>query len=489
LAAHRLAPAFVPTALFSMLPVVVIVLLSLLSYQYLTPWIGPFYANVASKVGIFVMLAASLNIVNGFTGQFSIGHAGFLAVGGYTAGWITYYGSLYFFDSAMVQEGLFTPGSTLFVAGCLAGGLVAAVVGYLVGLPSLRLRGDYLAIVTLGFGEILRVVLTQTGDVLVTKADVQQAGLIKTLGAVGGSLGFGGVPWYNNLFWTVLFTGLTLLVCYRLKQSSMGRAMLSVREDEIAARSMGINLTKMKVSAFVFSSALAGVAGGIFAHQSGNQLVPGELNFQLSFDILIMVVLGGLGSISGAAIAAMAVTVINEALKDPPSAVLYGAAATAVVMGLMATEHLATRGKRPLAIAALVTAAIVALAVGALAMWFDAPLRIALEQLAPRLGWVGLLVMGVVVVTLAGLLAKWRLPKSIQPLTYVRAISVSALAVITLELIRVQAHHHQVNLAEYRMIIYALALILVMILRPHGLLGLHECWDIGRLFRPAKKST
>jgi len=245
----------------------------------------------------------------------------------------------------------------------------------------------------------------------------------------------------------------------------------------------------MKVSAFVFSSALAGVAGGIFAHQSGNQLVPGELNFQLSFDILIMVVLGGLGSISGAAIAAMAVTVINEALKDPPSAVLYGAAATAVVMGLMATEHLATRGKRPLAIAALVTAAIVALAVGALAMWFDAPLRIALEQLAPRLGWVGLLVMGVVVVTLAGLLAKWRLPKSIQPLTYVRAISVSALAVITLELIRVQAHHHQVNLAEYRMIIYALALILVMILRPHGLLGLHEVWDIGRLFRPAKKST
>jgi branched-chain amino acid transport system permease protein len=280
------------------------------------PVAGPFAVKLLMDIGINVILAVSLNLVNGFTGQFSIGHAGFMAVGGYVAGAITYYGSFLIWGAPRVQEGWLSAGDMLFVGGCLVGALVAAGAGYIVGLPSLRLRGDYLAIVTLGFGEILRVMLQRTGDVLQTADQVKQAPVTTLATSLGGSLGFSGLPYYTDLFWVYAFVTVTVVVALHLKFSSYGRAFLSIRENEIAAAAVGINTTRLKVRAFVLAAAFAGIAGGLFAHEVGTSLNPRELGFQKSFDIVIMVVLGGMGSVSGAVLAAIVLTLLPEALRS-----------------------------------------------------------------------------------------------------------------------------------------------------------------------------
>ena len=197
-------------------------------------------------VGIAMILAVSLNIVNGMTGQFSIGHAAFMALGGYTAGMITYYGSLLLWGTPAKHGGFLGVGEWLFVAACIVGGLVAAAAGYVVGLPSLRLRGDYLAIVTLGFGEILRVILQQTSKVIDDARSIASGRRCPTWfpPPVGGAVGFDGIPKYTNLFWVYTFLTITVVAAYRLKQSSLGRAMISVREDEIAAQAMGVNVAQ-----------------------------------------------------------------------------------------------------------------------------------------------------------------------------------------------------------------------------------------------------
>jgi branched-chain amino acid transport system permease protein len=279
------------------------------------PVIGPFAVKMLMDIGINVILAVSLNLVNGFTGQFSIGHAGFMAVGGYVAGCITYYGSFLLWGGTQVQAEWLSGGDLLFLGGCLAGAVVAAATGYVVGLPSLRLRGDYLAIVTLGFGEILRVLLQRTGDVIGTADEVRKASFVTLATSLGGSLGFSGIPYYTDLFWVYLFVAVTLVVALRLKFSSYGRAFLSIRENEIAASAVGINTTKLKVRAFVLAAGFAGIAGGLFAHEVGTSLNPRELGFQKSFDIVIMVVLGGMGSVSGAVLAAIVLTLLPEALR------------------------------------------------------------------------------------------------------------------------------------------------------------------------------
>lgn len=292
-------------------------------------------SKIILDIGINIILAVSLNIVNGFTGQFSMGHAGFMAVGGYSAAVITYYGSFLLWESPDMHPGA---GTALFVAATLVGGLVAALLGYVVGLPSLRLRGDYLAIVTLGFGEIVRVLVQITGDVLTSADEVKAAPLIAkitraapdsttaTFGLeiegglvtkVGGALGFSGIsglPAYTSHFWTFTFVALTLVAAYRMKVSSWGRAFLSVRENEIAAEAMGVHTTKVKVRAFVLSAFFAGLAGSLYGHEIGS-LNPANLGFMKSFDIIIMVVLGGMGSVSGAVLAAIILTILPEALR------------------------------------------------------------------------------------------------------------------------------------------------------------------------------
>lgn len=253
--------------------------------------LDPYVFGVIIYAGINIILAVSLNLVNGFTGQFSMGHAGFMSVGAYAAAFVT----------SQIQVGhpdwLANPvlAPLLFVTALLAGGLLAAVVGYGVGLPSLRLKGDYLAIVTLGFGEIIRVVLLN-------------------IDAVGGARGMTGIPALSDFGWVYSGVLLTVFVIWRLIGSAHGRALLAVREDEIAAEAMGVDTTQAKVRAFVIGSFFAGIAGGLFAHYL-RYLNPQTFDFNKSFEIIIMVVLGGMGSITGSILAAIFLTVIREALR------------------------------------------------------------------------------------------------------------------------------------------------------------------------------
>lgn len=298
------------------LPLVIGVILAALLHFVFQKSLGPYRSLILINIAVAIVLAVSLNIVNGLTGQFSIGHAGFMAVGGYSAAFLTYYGSLFIWGDLQRHGAFLGSGELLFAGGCLVGGLVSAGLGYVVGLPSLRLRGDYLAIVTLGFGEIVRVILQQTNHTLGSVKAIHESSWKNWLPPpVGGSLGFDGVPKYTNLFWAFVAVTVTVIVAYRLKRSSIGRAMLAVREDEIAAQSIGVNIANSKVLAFVLSAFFAGVAGGLYAHQ-GVVITPAEAGFQRSFDYVIMTVLGGRGSISGVVLAAVILTVLPETLRD-----------------------------------------------------------------------------------------------------------------------------------------------------------------------------
>ncbi|HEX7155274.1 MAG TPA: branched-chain amino acid ABC transporter permease [Thermoanaerobaculia bacterium] len=254
-----------------------------------------YYNRIIVMMGINIMLAVSLNIINGHAGQFSLGHAGFMAVGAYFAAYLTFYHFSKIVDRfPEAQQPLYE--NIFLVIAILAGGGVAALAGYIVGLPSLRLRGDYLAIVTLGFGEIIRV-------------------LILNIEPIGAARGFSGIPPWNNFFWVFFFCVLTIVISNRLVKSSVGRAFLAVREDQIAAEAMGVNTTRYKVKAFVLGSALAGMAGGLFAHYSPAYLNPTMFTFIKSFEVVAMVVLGGLGSISGSILAAIIITFLPEGLR------------------------------------------------------------------------------------------------------------------------------------------------------------------------------
>jgi branched-chain amino acid transport system permease protein len=254
-----------------------------------------YITRIIVLIGINISLAVSLNIINGHAGQFSLGHVGFMAIGAYTAAYMTYYHFGPYVDSLPASRQVLMQ-NVLLVVAILIGGAVSAIFGYLVGLPSLRLRGDYLAIVTLGFGEIIRV-------------------LILNIEVIGASRGFTGIPPWSNFFWVFFVAAITIIISRRLIASSVGRAFLAVREDEIAAESMGVDTTRYKVKAFVIGSALAGVTGGLFAHYTPAYLNPGMFTFMKSFEVVVMIVLGGLGSISGAVIGAVVVTILPEALR------------------------------------------------------------------------------------------------------------------------------------------------------------------------------
>lgn len=253
--------------------------------------IDPYVFTIMMYSGVNIILAVSLNLVNGFTGQFSMGHAGFMSVGGYTAAFITSWARGAYPDLAVGSFEF----SLLFVAALAAGGLLAALVGYVVGLPTLRLKGDYLAIVTLGFGEIIRVVFLNVN-------------------AVGGARGMPNIPALSTFGWVYTFVLVSSFTVWRLVNSAHGRAFLSVREDEIAAEAMGVNTTRAKVRAFIIGAFFAGVAGGLFGHYL-RYLNPQTFDFNRSFEIIIMVVLGGMGSVSGSIAAAILLTVLREALR------------------------------------------------------------------------------------------------------------------------------------------------------------------------------
>jgi len=253
---------------------------------------SPFFIYIASLVGVNVVLAVSLNIVNGMTGQFSIGHAGFMAVGAYTAGVV----SLAMREDAISGIPVAASDQLFFLLSLLAGGAMAALFGFLVGLPSLRLRGDYLAIVTLGFGEIIRVIVQNTP-------------------ALGAALGLSGVPQRASLFMVWFWVFITVLVARRIAHSAHGRSLWAIREDEVAAEAMGVDTTSYKVRAFVISSFFAGVAGGLFGHFVPI-INPNSFTFVKSMEVVVMVVAGGLGSTTGAIVAAVALTLLPEVLRS-----------------------------------------------------------------------------------------------------------------------------------------------------------------------------
>ncbi len=334
----RLHPNPVVALLRSAWPLVFGVGIALILQVSIAPMLGPFYAKILLDIGIAIVLAGSLNIVNGFAGQFSIGQAGFMMVGGYAAALITYYGSIklgWISDGAYgvdVHGGFLGGGDAMFLFACVFGGVVAALAGLLVGLPSLRLRGDYLAIVTLGFGEIVRVLVQQSGDVIDPKLAADSSWW-NAASHLGGPLGFTGTPtyvsptpWLENaageqtghagLFFTFTVVAILLIAAYRLKSSSRGRALLAVRENEIAAEAMGVNTARAKVVAFVMAAFFAGVGGALFAHEVGTTLNPKELGFQKSIDLVIMVVLGGMGSITGVVLAATILTILPELFRE-----------------------------------------------------------------------------------------------------------------------------------------------------------------------------
>ncbi len=253
-----------------------------------------------------VIVALSLNVINGMAGQFSIGHAGFVGIGAYTAAIVA--GHLH--QKTGTGEILFENSFLVLPPALLAAGIMAAIFGFIVGLPSLRLKGDYLAIVTLGFAEIFRLVIAtaQTGGGV-------EGGIAGALAALGGQNGYAGpdntgVPQYAGPFWIFGAVGVCLLIAWRLKFSGWGRALRALREDEIAAASVGVDPTQYKVTSFVIAATGAGIAGGLLASmRDGSPTVqPDQFTFVYSFDAITMVILGGSGSVSGAVVGGIFVT-------------------------------------------------------------------------------------------------------------------------------------------------------------------------------------
>ncbi|GGA26664.1 branched-chain amino acid ABC transporter permease [Psychrobacillus lasiicapitis] len=272
-----------------------------------TEMMNQFYSNTLILIAINIILAVSLHLVIGITGQFSIGHAGFLAVGAYV--------------SAIITMKLQLP----FAVAIIVGGVVAALAGLIVGIPSLRLKGDYLAIATLGFAEIIRIVFLN-------------------IDAVGGAAG---MQVSHLTTWTYAFVCLviTLVVIVNFTNSRHGLAAISVRENEIASDAMGINTTYYKVIAFAIGSFFAGVAGALFSHNF-YIIQPSQFGFLKSFDILIFVVLGGLGSLSGAVLSAILLTIVSTYLQGYPETrmIIYSLVLIIVMLyrpkGLMGTMEI-----------------------------------------------------------------------------------------------------------------------------------------------------
>ena len=255
--------------------------------------INRYSSGIMTTMFINIILTVSLNLVSGFLGQLVLGHAGFMSVGAYTAALFTLYSGL--------------PITIAFPISIVLAGVMAAVFGVIIGVPALRLRGDYLAIITLGFGEIIRVI-------------------ILACDFTGGAKGLRGIPTilpkgsdatslalakYSYVFWLAV---ITVVVIWAFVRSRHGRAVIAIREDEISAEASGIHTTYYKLFAFVMAAFFAGVAGSVYAHHIG-VLDPGKFNFDYSVEILLMAVLGGLGSITGSIIAAVALTILPEFLR------------------------------------------------------------------------------------------------------------------------------------------------------------------------------
>ncbi|MCC6687361.1 MAG: branched-chain amino acid ABC transporter permease [Fimbriimonadaceae bacterium] len=346
-------------------------------------------SRLLALAGLYVTLAVSLNLINGITGQFSIGHAAFYQVGSYTAA---------FLASILLSRGVIsnlgTPIPWVLVA--VATSLVTAgIAGLFIGLPSLRLRGDYLAIVTLGFGEILRIVIQNTPQ-------------------LGGSYGINS-PKAFVVPYVWMLTFLCVGVCRNLLQTAHGLSFLSVREDEVASSAMGVNVTRVKVAAFVIGSAFAGAAGALLTFNEGFINV-NSFTMDVSFIILTMVVLGGTGSVTGSIVAALTLFILPEVLRDAPAMPLNA------VLGTLAG---------------------IALLVGTIRLAMD-------HKGLGRSIWMPKTYIGIGIAVAGGIVVS------------VLANCLPALA------------NRTIPSAELRMVIFSAVLVIMMLLRPQGIFGVRE---------------
>ncbi|HEU8409460.1 TPA: branched-chain amino acid ABC transporter permease [Streptococcus pneumoniae] len=270
-----------------------------------------FYVQILQQIGINIILAVGLNLIVGFSGQFSLGHAGFMAIGAYAAAII----------------GSTSPTYGAFFGAMLVGALLSGVVALLVGIPTLHLKGDYLAVATLGVSEIIRIFIINGGSL------------------TNGAAGILGIPNFTTWQMVYFFVVITTIATLNFLRSPIGRSTLSVREDEIAAESVGVNTTKIKIIAFVFGAITASIAGSLQAGFIGS-VVPKDYTFINSINVLIIVVFGGLGSITGAIVSAIVLGILNMLLQDVASVrmIIYALALVLVMIfrpgGLLGTWEL-----------------------------------------------------------------------------------------------------------------------------------------------------
>lgn len=273
--------------------------------------LNDFYLQILQQIGINIILAVGLNLIVGFSGQFSLGHAGFMAIGAYAAAIIGPKSATY----------------PAFFAAMVLGAVIAGTVALIVGIPTLRLKGDYLAIATLGVSEIIRILIINGGDL------------------TNGAAGILGIPAFTNWQMVYFFVVITTILTINFLRSPIGRATLSVREDEIAAESVGVNTTKIKVVAFVFGAITASIAGSLQAGFIGS-VVPKDYTFINSINVLIIVVFGGLGSMTGTIVAAILLGILNMVLQNVASIrmIIYSLALILVMIfrpgGLLGTWEL-----------------------------------------------------------------------------------------------------------------------------------------------------
>lgn len=279
-----------------------------------------YYEGIFIMIGINIILAVSLNMTTGFLGELTLGHAGFMAIGAYSAAILT------------MNTNMQLPDTIILLISLLFGGIIAGIFGFIVGVPALRLRGDYLGIITLGFGEIIRVILIN-------------------LDITGGALGLRGIMPYSNftnIYWIMI---VIVMIIFSLMNSRHGRSIISIRENEIASEAVGINTSFYKIFTFVLSAFFAGIAGGLFAHYM-TVLDPKKFNFMFSIEILVMVVLGGMGSITGSIIAAIILTFLPELLREFSDyrLLIYSLVLLLMMLfrpkGLLGTKEFSLFGKR-----------------------------------------------------------------------------------------------------------------------------------------------
>ena len=271
-----------------LLNLLAIILLYIIMKVFITQGIlNRYFVGIIVFIGVNIVLATSLNIATGFLGQLALGHAGFMAVGAYTSALTS---------EALMAQGFDLPNLVVLIISMILGGIVAVLMSLVIGIHSLRLRGDYLGVITLGFGEVIRVV-------------------INNLDFTGKAQGMSGVPMltnFDNIFWIVV---IVVLILYTFTNSRHGRAIISIREDEIAAEAVGIPTTFYKVLGFSTAAFFGGIGGSLYAHYI-SFLDPNTFGFMRSVEILVIVVLGGMGSLTGSIIAAIVLTILPEALRD-----------------------------------------------------------------------------------------------------------------------------------------------------------------------------